>query len=372
MWLLAAMASLVIAMIAFILVIRSRNMQYWLPDYVYQCVTRKSGYTGGNTTVYVCFADHYEPYGGGTDSVRAQGKVALWKEKYPALASQHSDSNGSHPKHTFFYPIEEYDPLILDQLGELERRGLAGVEVHYHHQNDTAENLAVALRDFSRTLRQRHGLLRADGDADPAYCFIHGNWALDNSRPDGKWCGVDNELSVLVATGCRADFTMPSAPSDTQTRKINSIYAARGVEGHRKSHDTGRDIQVGHWLQSGELLLVQGPLALNWRRRKAGVLPKIENAEISYDSPPSSDRVQLWLRHAPRIRGAEQHIFIKLHTHGAEDNTMDMLLGGGFETLWKNLETGIRDRPGHTLRYVTAWEMFAKIRELSIGRTNIQ
>lgn len=354
-----------VVVLGLVVVVRSRNLHYWLPSYFRQCIARLRANRIGTVTVHVCFADHFEPFGGGSDTARARERVAYWAERYPELASRHVDSFGGHPKHSFFYPIEEYDPQILDQLGDLERRGLAGVEVHFHHNDDTAENLANELVAFSKTLRSRHGLLRADGDTDPAYCFIHGNWALDNSRPDGKWCGVDNELSVLVDTGCRADMTMPSAPSDTQTQKINSIYAARGVEGKRKSHDTGRDIRVGEWLEPGELLLIQGPLALNWRRRKAGVLPKIENGEISHDAPPSEDRVRLWLGFAPRVVGAEQHVFVKLHTHGAEDETMNMLLTCGLETLWRNLENEIRDRPGMSLRYVSAWEMFTTIRELA-------
>lgn len=367
MWLLIVLALTITFLALFILVLKSRNLQYWLPAYIGQTLfSRDKKQSSFNTTVHVCFADHYEPYGGGNDSHRARSKVAEWHEKYPKLALLHEDSFGCHPKHSFFYPIEEYDPIILDQLAELEKRGLAGVEVHYHHHDDNAENLTSSIRSFTRTLYQEHGLLRLDGGTQPAYCFIHGNWALDNSRPDGKWCGVDNELSVLVETGCRVDYTMPSAPSDTQTRKINSIYAARGVEGRRKSHNSGRSIQVGEWLQPGELLLVQGPLALNWGRRKAGIMPRIENSEISSDCPPSSDRVPLWIEYAPRIKGAEQHIFIKLHTHGAEDQTMGMLLNGGFEKLWANLKSEVCQHLGYKLRYVTAWEMFTTIRELSL------
>ena len=94
----------------------------------------------------------------------------------------------------------------------------------------------------------RHGLLACDRRTGrPAYGFIHGNWALDNSRPDGRWCGVNNELDVLRETGCYADFTFPSAPSPTQPRKINSIYYAVddpqptpfARPGDRRRHPTG-------------------------------------------------------------------------------------------------------------------------------------
>ena len=80
---------------------------------------------------------------------------------------------------------------------------------------------------FKELLADRHGLLARRRDTgELPYGFIHGNWALDNSRPDGRCCGVNNELAILRETGCYADFTLPSAPSPAQTAKINSIYYA--------------------------------------------------------------------------------------------------------------------------------------------------
>jgi len=240
------------------------------------------------------------------------------------------------------------------------------VEVHLHHDNDTAENFRRVVADFARTLHERHGFLRKDAEGRVAYAFIHGNWALDNSRPDGRWCGVDNELEILVETGCHADLTMPSAPSDTQTRKINSIYFARGRPGCRKSHDTGRDLEVGGSAEPGELLLVQGPLTLNWREGKRGIVPRIESAELSLDAPPTAHRVKLWGDCAIGVKGAEEHVFIKVHTHGATEKSMRMLFDeGGFERLWTELERRYRVDADHTLRYVTADEMVARIRSLA-------
>src|SRR5207237_827951 len=122
---------------------------------------------------------------------------------------------------------EEYEPEYLDALARLCAAGFGEVEVHLHHDRDTADGLRHQLLTFKGLLAERHGLLarhRATGAL--RYGFIHGNWALCNSRPDGRWCGVNNELDVLRETGCYADFTMPSAPHPTQTRKHNSIYYA--------------------------------------------------------------------------------------------------------------------------------------------------
>jgi len=223
--------------------------------------------------------------------------------------------------------------------------------------------------DFARTLHERHGFLAKDpASGQVQYTFIHGNWALDNSRPDGRWCGIDNELDVLVQTGCVADMTMPSAPSDTQTRTINSIYYARGRDGCRKSHDTGRPVRVGEAPRPGELLMVQGPLTLNWKEGKLGLVPRIESAELSFDAPPTAHRVRLWGDCAVCVQGAEEHVFIKVHTHGATEKAMRMLFDeGGFDRLWTELERQYRVDADHTLRYVTAGEMVARIRALAQG-----
>jgi hypothetical protein len=365
LWTVFAGLLLFVAAVAY--AIRARNIHYWLRSYIAQRGLRRRPIEPG-TTLYLCVADHYEPYGGGVSRERAHARVQRWLDLYPKIAARHHDSIGRHPCHTFFYPLEEYDPELLDHLAGLTRAGFGDVDVHYHHDGDTAGKLAAALQGFVRTLRERHGLLRAAGaDGHVPYCFVHGNWALDNSRPDGRWCGVDNELDVLVNTGCRVDFTLPSAPSDTQTAKINSIYFARGRPGKCKSHDSGRDVAVGAWGTPDELLIVQGPLGFNWGARKFGLIPRIENAEISADAPPSEQRAALWPKLAPRVGGRPEHIFLKLHTHGTEDDTMEALLGGGLERMWSALEAQFRDRPGFTLRYVSAWEMYGIIRDLAQG-----
>ena len=366
MWTASALVLVLAVFLATWKVLRSRNMHLWIVSYFRQIVVRRHHSRSATTHVYFCFADHYEPYWRKADRALAHQRVQRWVDGYPRVAKGHRDSDGRTPRHSFFYPEEEYDKEILDALAGLCRQGYGDVEVHLHHDNDTAGHLRESLLRFTDTLNRHHGLLRRDPDTGQLlYCFIHGNWALDNSRPDGRWCGVDDELTVLVETGCRCDMTMPSAPSDTQTRKINSIYYAKGCPGQRKSHDRGRDCAVGETARAGELMLLQGPLTLNWRERKAGVLPRIESGEISADAPPSAARVRLWESCGIGVRGAEQHVFIKVHTHGTEERTSDMLFNGGFERLWSALETRYRDRPGYALHYVSAWEMYETVLRLS-------
>jgi hypothetical protein len=197
---------------------------------------------------------------------------------------------------------------------------------------------------------------------DPAtgrvvFGFIHGNWCLDNSRHDGRWCGVNNELEVLADLGCYADFTLPSAPSETQTRKVNSIYYATDDPLRPKSHNDGRDLARGKGVE-GDLLIMQGPLALNWKNRRWGLLPRIENADVRASYPPTDDRVDLWVRQHIHVHGQPNWIFVKVHTHGTQDRDIAALLGQPVENMFRRLETVYNDGRNHVLHYVNSREMF--------------
>ena len=198
------------------------------------------------------------------------------------------------------------------------------------------------------------------------YGFIHGNWALDNSRPDGRWCGVNNELDVLRETGCYADFTLPSAPSPTQTRKINSIYYAVDDPSRPKSHDTGIDVGTGP-APPGSLMLIQGPLVLDWRRRKWGLIPRVENACLQANQPPTIERLDLWLKARVQVPSRPDWFFVKLHTHGAPEANQQVLLGEPMVQFHRALAQHAAEDPNFHFHYVTAREMYnlARAAEMS-------
>jgi hypothetical protein len=287
--------------------------------------------------VYFCICDHFEPYCNGANRTTARKRIQRWLDEYPKIADKYHDSDGQKLKYSFFYPEEEYQEEDLNALAELCHAGYGEVEIHQHHDNDTPKNFRRTLIDYKHRLHEKHGLLsRNKITGEITYGFIHGNWALNNSRPDGRWCGINNETEILIETGCYADLTMPSSPNDTQTRKVNSIYYAVNVPGKSKSHDWGIDAEIG---KRGEgLLMVQGPLCLNWRDRKYSVLPRIENSGLYGNSPPSRNRVKLWLDTGVSVAGAPEHVFVKLYTHGATEAVMQMLFNEGglnifFETV---------------------------------------
>ena len=186
--------------------------------------------------------------------------------------------------------------------------------------------------------------------------LIHGNWALNNSRKDGRWCGINDQSTLLVDAGCYADFTYPSAPDETQPTKINSIYYGCSSKDQPKGHNKGRDARVGQFVKNG-LLMMEGPLALNWRRRKMGILPSIENGDIAGSYLPTRDRVDLWIKQRISVKGKPDWIFVKVHCHGAPEKNADVLLGKPMDDMFSYLESEYNDGKQFVLHYVTAREM---------------
>jgi hypothetical protein len=354
----------------FIREIRKKNINIWLFSYLKQVISAPAK-TDNNKPVHImfCFVDHFEPTWNKADYNQEVIRVDTWMKRYRELASKHKDSNGRHPQHSFFYPEEEYRKEHLDKIAALCREGFGDVEIHLHHDNDTADGLRTKIEGFKKTL-DSHGLLTKDKNGNITYGFIHGNWALDNSRKDGRMCGINNELIVLKDTGCYADFTLPSAPSDTQVRKINSIYYATDDPCKPKSHDTGVDVEAGK-NQTGDLMIIQGPLTLNWKSRKWGFLPRIENGEIASNCKPAEERVDLWIKQHIHVKGMPNWIFVKVHTHGCQEKHFETLLGEPTDKMFTYLETKYNDGKKYILHYVNAREMYDIIKALESGRDYI-
>jgi len=347
--------------------ISEKNIHIWIRSYLERSLRLPISHVEGPIHIIFCFVDHFEPWWNNADPATARRRVDSWVERYPKVARKYRDSDGRHPQHTFFYPQEEYCPEFIEKLSLLCKMGFGEVEVHLHHDRDTAEGLREKLLAFTRQLRHEHGLLPSlRTDRAIRYGFIHGNWALDNSRKDGRWCGVNNELTILRETGCYADFTLPSAPSDTQTSKVNSIYYATDDPVRPKSHNSGQDVRVGG-TEAGDLLIVQGPLALNWGNRALKILPRIETGEVSKDNPPTPTRVDLWVRQHIHVLGRPEWVFVKIHTHGAQEGNQEILLGRACENMHEYLLGRYNDGRNYVLHYATAREMYNIIKAAEAG-----
>jgi len=353
-----------------------------------------------------CVADHFEPLevlrrDGGPgkplehvgDWERRLRLVEEWASMYPEATRGLKDGDGCSPRHTFFCAPDDYENSYLEKIAELCADGFGEVEIHLHHRGDTPEGLGAKLCAFRDELRRRHGLLgNWRREASPglvlgggggfgchagsiAYGFVHGNWALCNSRPDRDWCGVNEELRVLAATGCYADFTFPSAPSPTQPRMVNCIYRAwdrpcgRGAEkGSRCRVGTAGNTRPAAADPAYPLMIVQGPLSLLWKRRKWGILPRLDNGAITHFNPPTPERVDAWVRQQIHIKGRPEWVFVKVHAHGAIPSTSRIFLRGAMRRAWEYLLTSYNDGERWRVHFVTAREMYNIIRAAEDGR----
>jgi hypothetical protein len=363
-----------------------RNLHTWLEGYAKHFAHHLTSdvlgqrYQGKRHLLF-SFCDHWEPLWGNADDACGDARVAAWVEGYGRLVRDYRDSTGRHPRHSFFFPGEQYRPRWLDGLAQLCRLGLGEVEVHLHHDGDTEATLRQSLIETTHNLAQ-HGHLVPDAAADSGFRFgfIHGNWCLANARADGRWCGVDSELQLLHDLGCYADFTFPSAPDECQPNLVNQIYWPIGDLRKRRSYEHGERAKVGH-TKDDRLLMVQGPIALTTKaelglgtgamtrldglldlargkRSLSALKPRLESAAVTAVDPGTLHRVRTWVSQNIHVGGRPEWVFVKVHTHGCPEREAASLLGDGGRALHDALTRHFNDGEHWDLHYVSAREMY--------------
>lgn len=325
----------------------------WLPGYL-AWLRERPRHPVTDLVLTVC--DHFEPFHH-TDKHGALARMRRWQSHLPEVIVGQEDADGCLPRHTFFYPIEQYDRQIIEELEKLARLTYNEVEVHLHHEGETREQLLGVLEQGVQDFKS-HGFLARDSHGQHRFAFIHGNWALDDANLDGRGCGVREELELLRRAGCYADLTMPSAPHPTQCRRVNQVYYAQSAP-HGRSHDRGialSTVQQTLREELDHLLLIQGPLGIDLGNRKWGLIPRIENGDLTNNNPPSVRRAKVWLSLAPRVQGCPGWAFVKLHTHGALERNQSVLLTPQARHYHESLRAFAREA-GIRLHYASAREM---------------
>lgn len=338
--------------------IKDKNLNNWLLGYgksvLSRTVDRTTGRTPKHRHLLFAICDHYEPlWGKDTDYQQGLDRVRVWADRYPALANDFRDADGMKPRHSFFFPGEQYAPEYLEPLAELARADLGEVELHLHHDDDTDEKLRADIKNYLDKMAS-HGHLSRDEQGHYQYAFIHGNWCLANARADGRWCGVDNEMQLLFDTGCYADYTFPS-PDESQPSLVNQIYWPTGDQSRRRAYDTGVRATVGSRMHD-RLLMITGPLALAKRPGRNAV--RIDTSAIDAGDPPSPTRVRTWANQGIHVAGRPEWVFAKVHTHGAPEGNAEALLGDAGRQMHETLAQEFNDGERWTLHYVTAREMY--------------
>lgn len=336
------------------------NTLRWMPAYCRQRLVRRAP-QGEMVDLIFALADHFEPAtvpgpgGRFADLATQQQRMERWCREYPKLVEAWPDSDGRPFRHTYFYPAEQYEAGIVAQLAEHCRAGWGEVEIHLHHgveAPDTAANLRRVLTQFRDALAREGCLSRLEGEDRPRYAFVHGNFALANSR-GGRFCGVDNEMEILEETGCYADFTLPAAPLESQVTKINALYECGRPLDQAMPHRNGCDLRCGSAPRFP--LIIQGPLGIRFRSGFPWVA--IENADLATVNPPTPHRVDLWRRIAVQVEGRPNWTFIKLHCHGMSPKDESLMLGPLMAQFLRDLKA-LRDADARVrLHFVTAREM---------------
>jgi hypothetical protein len=338
-----------------------RHAEIWLLPYLKDRL-RKRRIRNKPKRAWVAITDHFEPLGMGVSLEIALARMGRWRDRWPRIADDAPrDAAGQRPQYSFFYPQEEYNRQVVDAIAEIVRLGVGDVEVHLHHHDEQRDSFIQKVTEYCRRLTDDHGLLRQQ-DGRTVFGFIHGNWALDNSRPDGKWCGLNGEIALLRDLGCYADFTMPSLPSPTQGRVVNQIYwCTNNPDNRPKSFDHGIEATVGSGKQ-GDLLMITGPLGVRFAGRTK---PRLETGEIAGYDMPSPSRVRQWFDLAPTIG---DDLFLKLYTHGAPERNLEPLLNDGFSDLYRWV-TEEAQRRQIEIHWASAWQMYqAAAKQIYAGR----
>ena len=307
--------------------------------------------------------DHYEPGSCQAGPKTEIERVDTLLKRYPELVKGHADHAGNLPRRTWFFPPHYHRFYALKKLVSLCEDGYGEIELHLHHgtvRPDTSENLEKTLRKCVEEY-SRFGIF-GEEKSQKKYAFIHGDWALDNSR-HGKYCGVNNEIEILLKTGCYADFTFPSL-NESNPAQINSIYYARDNPDKPKSYNTGAPVGKNRKGNRG-LMLIQGPV-YPFRKENTRLGLRIFGDAIDGDPPVTSTRIDTWIRTGIHVAGVPNVIFVKTHTHGSV--YAQAALGEEMDFIFNYLESAYNDGTNAILHYATAREMYNMISALEDGK----
>lgn len=318
-----------------------------------------------NISIHIlfCTVDHYEPGTGYVDRQTEVDKVSTLLDKYPKLVRHHRDSSGNLPKRTWFFPPHYHRYHALKKLVSLCENGYGEIELHLHHgksRPDTSDNLERTIKKCVEEY-SLFGIFGMQNDLK-RYGFIHGDWALDNSRK-GKYCGVNDEIDILIRTGCYADFTFPSM-NEANPAQINSIYYTKDNPLKPKSYNTGITVKKLGGHQEG-LIIIQGPLCPFFKNKNILGLRVMGD---SIDSIPDmlNNHIDSWIHTGIHVEGIPNVVFIKTHIHGASYNYLTSETQR-MELIFSYLENNYNDGSRYILHYVTAREMYNVIKALENG-----
>jgi len=330
--------------------------------------------------IIFAFVDHFEPYG---TIEEADQMTSVWVDDYINMAAKHTDADGRHPIHSYFvvaWPYIQIEQLnsVLNKLNTTTYTGYGEVELHIHHGlpdeslrtgQEATEELLYILSLAKQNFNAHGALLTAEPEPRTTFGFIHGMWALDNSRYMGEpnpdhyeYCGVKRELDILKSEGAYADFTFP-APTPMNTIVQDVMLYAQDDNSSASYNKSSNIFPVGvGWPERDNLMLIQGPST----RTNIGVKPGI------YNDPPGLRRMDSWVNRKVCVIGNDDWIFVKVYTHGCaadltDPDVWDSYFGETTDEFYNDIEAKYNDGINWKLHYVSSREMYNIIKAAEAG-----
>jgi len=324
-----------------------RRIHLWLWEYL--AWQTKSWFLikegGKKKHVMLFITDHFEPRFGQVSSEKEMHRVKVWCEKYNSFSEQFKDSSGRLPQHTWFYPFDEKNDYCLSKLRELTERGLGEIEFHLHHSGDSGKTFEEKIKKGLEWFNRFGALISKRGDV--RFGFIHGMYALANSDP--RYCGVNNEISILESFGCYADFTFPAYGTPSQPRIINTLYYPAKNGNLPKSYDHGIELEVNR--PGTGMILFEGPLYFD------PVALRFDDGRVDQEYKLSHRRLRNWLRANVHVKGKPEWVFIKLFSHSAREKSREAFFSPETDRFYEFVISKSR-RGLFVLHFVTAREAF--------------
>ncbi len=340
------------------LYIKKKRIDVWLSSYLSGLINQPKK-TDEPIDLMLLFVDHFE-LNGHADRLEA------WEVRYPEIAKRHQDSDGQHPKHSFFYAMDLMHEHELERLQHLVTEGVGEFELHWHHSHDTSETFVQKLYD-AMDIFHKYGYMKPYKEGQKAcFSFIHGDWSLANARGE-NFCGVDNEIELLMEAGCYGDYTFPAMFNEAQPPMINNIYYSSD-NSKKAAHFSGRDATVGQPQKDDEFMIFQGPLTINWKDWRHKWHPTIEDGDISrFPTHDDPKRIDAWIRQKIHVKGRPNWQFVKLFCHGAQDHKS--VVSETTDKMFSYLESRYNDGSKYRLHYVSAREAFNIVKAAEDGKT---
>lgn len=344
-------------LLAVTLYVKKKKIDIWLMSYL-KGLFKSVKVTDKPVDIMLLFVDHFELNG-------HQDRLDAWNIRYPQIAGKHRDSDGQHPKHSFFYAMDLMHEHELETLQHLVKDGFGEFELHWHHSNDTSETFVEKLQAAMAIFHKYEMMKPYQADQKACFSFIHGDWSLGNSR-GAQYCGVDNEIELLMENGCYGDFTFPAMFVEAQPPMINNIYYCTGND-QPKSYFSGRDAKVGQTQSEDEFMIFQGPMTINWKDWRHKWHPTIEDGDINrFPTHDDPRRIEAWIRQKIHVQGRPNWQFVKIFCHGAQDH--ESVVGPATDRMFSYLEENYNDGEKYRLHYVTAREAYNIVKAAEDGK----